>query len=452
VDASGNVYVTGESSATWQGPGGQNPLHAYNASQDITVLKLDTNGAYQWHTFYGSDSHNYGHAIAVNGNGVYVAGDGFGTWLGDGGSNPLHPLGSSSGLTVLRLNTSGAYQWHTFYDNSASNVHHGIAADETGNIFVSGTSSDSWLGDESTSPIHTYTDGNDITVLKLNDAMTLTVSQEGTGSGTVTSSPSGIDCGSNCTADFAYNSSVTLLASADRGSSFTGWTGCDNPSGFYCTMVMDADKTVTATFGTATGIKVISPNGGEVLPAGSSQLIQWEAPLKAVTFKLKYSLDKGLTWKPIISSDPITGTSFMWTVPSVNKNMNTCLVKVDGFTASNVKVGSDKSNGPFKIEVVRLTLPNGGEALTSGIPYSVTWTTHETVREVASVKIMYTINGGKTWKNAGTETGNPGFHDWTPSVGTTKTKCKVKIILKDQNGASLGSDLSDTFFRIEANQ
>ena len=55
VDGSGNVYVTGYSDATWNGPAGQNPLHAYSGRRcDIFVLKLNSSGAYQWHTFYGS--------------------------------------------------------------------------------------------------------------------------------------------------------------------------------------------------------------------------------------------------------------------------------------------------------------------------------------------------------------------------------------------------------------
>ena len=75
VDGSGNVYVTGDSDATWNGPAGQNPLHAYSGSYDIFVLKLDSSGAYQWHTFYGSSSWDYGFGIAVDGSGnVYVTG------------------------------------------------------------------------------------------------------------------------------------------------------------------------------------------------------------------------------------------------------------------------------------------------------------------------------------------------------------------------------------------
>ena len=54
---------------------------------------------------------------------------------------------------------------------------------------------------------------------------TLTVVKAGTGSGTVTSSPAGITCGSTCSALFASGTSVTLTATADSGSTFAGWSG-----------------------------------------------------------------------------------------------------------------------------------------------------------------------------------------------------------------------------------
>ncbi len=55
----------------------------------------------------------------------------------------------------------------------------------------------------------------------------ITVTKEGTGSGTVTSSPAGIDCGATCTAAFNQGLRLTLTATPAAGSSFTGWTtGC----------------------------------------------------------------------------------------------------------------------------------------------------------------------------------------------------------------------------------
>ena len=51
------------------------------------------------------------------------------------------------------------------------------------------------------------------------------VIQGGTGSGTVTSSPAGISCGSTCSSSFTQGTAVTLTASPNVGSTFTGWGG-----------------------------------------------------------------------------------------------------------------------------------------------------------------------------------------------------------------------------------
>jgi hypothetical protein len=78
---------------------------------------------------------------------------------------------------------------------------------------------------------------------------TLTVSKAGAGQGTVTSNPSGISCGADCTQDYAYNTSVVLTAAPAVGFTFGGWTGggCSGTA-LTCTVSMTAARNVTATF------------------------------------------------------------------------------------------------------------------------------------------------------------------------------------------------------------
>ncbi|HPH97552.1 MAG TPA: hypothetical protein PKW33_13390 [Anaerolineaceae bacterium] len=78
-------------------------------------------------------------------------------------------------------------------------------------------------------------------------AFPLTVNKSGTGTGTVTSSPDGINCGDTCTADFTASSSVILTAAAETDSTFTGWSGACSGTG-TCTVSMTGTQTVTATF------------------------------------------------------------------------------------------------------------------------------------------------------------------------------------------------------------
>jgi photosystem II stability/assembly factor-like uncharacterized protein len=81
----------------------------------------------------------------------------------------------------------------------------------------------------------------------LREQYTLTVTKAGTGSGTVTSSPAGINCGSDCSEVYDPGTSVTLTPAPDSGSTFTGWSGACSGSG-TCTVNMTSDKAVTATF------------------------------------------------------------------------------------------------------------------------------------------------------------------------------------------------------------
>jgi len=76
----------------------------------------------------------------------------------------------------------------------------------------------------------------------------LTVNKSGLGSGTVTSAPSGINCGSTCSAPFDSDTVVTLTATPALLNIFTGWSGCDTVSGNSCTVDMSAAKSVTAGF------------------------------------------------------------------------------------------------------------------------------------------------------------------------------------------------------------
>ena len=76
----------------------------------------------------------------------------------------------------------------------------------------------------------------------------LGVHKAGTGSGTVTSAPAGIDCGDVCSAFFELNASLTLTAVPAPGSTSTGWSdsGCTGTGD--CILTMDTDKPITATF------------------------------------------------------------------------------------------------------------------------------------------------------------------------------------------------------------
>ena len=77
---------------------------------------------------------------------------------------------------------------------------------------------------------------------------TLTITKGGTGAGSVTSVPAGINCGATCAFNYTNGTRVTLTAVPSSGSSFTGWSGAGCSGTSSCTVTMIAAKAVTATF------------------------------------------------------------------------------------------------------------------------------------------------------------------------------------------------------------
>lgn len=77
-------------------------------------------------------------------------------------------------------------------------------------------------------------------------AAMLTVAKSGKGTGSIVTQPAGIQCGADCSEPFELNSTVTVLAVPDAGSTFGGWQGACSGQGNPCTLVMDADKSTTA--------------------------------------------------------------------------------------------------------------------------------------------------------------------------------------------------------------
>ncbi|MFC1591059.1 SBBP repeat-containing protein [Thermodesulfobacteriota bacterium] len=135
VDQSGNVYVSGMSGATWGSP--VNP-HAGDA--DAFVAQLDGSGNLSWNTFLGSTNSEYGYGIDVDQSGnVYVSGNSGATWgspvnphASDGKNdafvallNNESTLVTLSSLEVVPANGEVVIKWSTDteIDNAGFNIY-----------------------------------------------------------------------------------------------------------------------------------------------------------------------------------------------------------------------------------------------------------------------------------------------------------------------------------------
>ncbi len=166
---------------------------------------------------------------------------------GSGGS--ISPSGSA---TV----NHGANQTFTITANSGYSI---------ANVLVDGTS----VGAVSTYTFTNVTATHTISASFTTNTYNLTVTKTGTGTGTVTSSLSGINCGSDCSEAYNAGTVVTLTATADTSSTFTGWSGGCTGTG-TCAVTMDAATAVTATFTLKTyTITATAGTGGSITPSGS---------------------------------------------------------------------------------------------------------------------------------------------------------------------------------------
>jgi hypothetical protein len=158
LDDSGNIFVTGYSSATWG-----IPFNAHNGFTDAFVACLDSNGELMWNTFLGCFSFDYSYGIALGSSGdIYVIGLSYFTW-----GSPINPHnGEGFGdVFVACLNSSGEFQWNTFLGSGDYDCGLAIALDNSCDIFVTGYSDSTWG-----LPVNAHSGDDDAFVASLNSS------------------------------------------------------------------------------------------------------------------------------------------------------------------------------------------------------------------------------------------------------------------------------------------
>ncbi|MDH3330090.1 MAG: hypothetical protein OEM01_12725, partial [Desulfobulbaceae bacterium] len=153
------------------------------------------------------------------------------------------------GLDEIVINQSGplTYIWHTLgeYYYSAGEVVK-VHLDGTDDNYSDCADAASWtlikLGNlpPDITPI--------ISSLLKPERVSLTITKDGPGNGTITSVPGGVYCGSRCSSDIILNTDVVLKADSDRGSFFTGWSGSGCSGTGKCNVSMTSEQTINATF------------------------------------------------------------------------------------------------------------------------------------------------------------------------------------------------------------
>lgn len=271
VDVWGNVYVAGNSFATWG-----TPVRGYSGDIDAFAAKLNVKGARLWHTFMGSTNFDLGKAIAVDfwGTRVHVAGTSGGTW-----GLPVRPYaGGSDAFTAGLVSGTGVLAGHTFLGSSSIDYGNAIALDGSLNVYVAGTSDQGW----GTPVVNPHTGRRDAFVVKLND---VGVFQWNTflGGAAVTGGDYGTDYGNAIALDSSGNIYVAGSSSSTWGTPVNAHAG-GNPDAFAAKLDVNGNLLWNTFMGgkdeidDGNAIKV--DGGGNVYVAGNSHNT-WGKPVNA---------------------------------------------------------------------------------------------------------------------------------------------------------------------------
>lgn len=123
-----------------------------------------------------------------------------------------------------------------------------------------------------------------------------------------------------------------------------------NPLRIYSGLVLF----FSCLFVQAQTVQVVSPNGGEVFPAGSQSLIQWnQTGLSNV--QIDYSTNNGSSWLSVINSYPAVVGEFSWTVPSTLTTQ--ALIRIRDLVNPLI---ADVSNQSFQIQDIHPAKYRGG--------------------------------------------------------------------------------------------
>lgn len=127
VDDSGNVYVTGES-------------YSFTSNSDFVTIKYNSSGIQQWVRYYNGTAfgNDAGFSVDVDASGnVFVTGYSFGST-------------SSFNYTTIKYNAAGALQWVKDYNGTGNGADYAnkLCLDQSGNVYVTGSSKGSSTSDD----------------------------------------------------------------------------------------------------------------------------------------------------------------------------------------------------------------------------------------------------------------------------------------------------------------
>ena len=350
VDSLGNAYIVGDFKTTVNFGSGNITSSGAN---DIFIAKFDSTGSLEWVKTYGDNSFDRGLDIAIDSSdNIYITGY-FKNTVNFGGGNVTvtDPSSGGSDLFVLKLNSSGEFQWVYTAGGWNNDNGKGIDVDSSGNVYISGIFKDTvnFGGGNITS------NGNfDIFVLKLNSSGEFQWVYTAGGSGNDQAYPISVDTNGNVlvagyfsnTANFTPNSctsngstDIFVLKLNTSGSlnflNCYGSTSVDYPWG------VDFDSAGNAYI-TGGFSNTVDFGGGNITSAGSQDI-----------FVLKLNSSGVFQWVYKVGD---SNTDFGWALETDSSNNS----YITGYFQDTVNFGGGNITSAGNKDVFVLKLNSSG--------------------------------------------------------------------------------------------
>jgi hypothetical protein len=376
TDASGNVFITGETASatsTIIASLGTQQSNYGGGLRDAFVAKFNTTGQRQWGTYYGGTGDDYGYTCALDyyGNLLVAGSAGSATGISTAGAHQTTLSGTVDGFLTNFNSLTGVRNWGTYYGGTGLDYSRGCAVDNNGYIYMAGFSASS--GGTAIATAGSYQSGlsglNDGFLVQFTDCPSTTVTIVGTNS-------------------ICSGQTVTLSAT---GTGFTNYLWSTSSTNTVISPLNTTIYSVTAGSGplscnaTHSFSLSVTPTPTVILSPSSTTLCTGNTVTLSANGASTYSWNTTATTS-VITVSPMVNTTYSVTgYNGTCSNLKTQLIQV---TASTTLFATVSSNTICSSSTV--TLFGGGSANT----YS--WSTGSTNVNIAvspSVTTTYSLTG-----------------------------------------------------------
>ncbi len=169
-----------------------------------------------------------------------------------------------------------------------------------------------------------------------------------------------------------------------------------------------------------TNLMLLSPNGGEEIEGGTEYEVSWFSK-DVSSIMLEFTTNNGVDWTTIVDNQTNTGVYYWNPVPSTPSKLAKLRI-TDKENSDNV----DESDTTFTIlpeADINITSPTGNSSWKSGDKEFITWVS----KNVARVKIEYTVNNGSDWVVLAESEVSDGSYLWEPIPEHNTSLANIRI-------------------------